>query len=216
MEPSKRGRPRSTDADRSILEAARDLLLEGGYDALNLAAVAERAGVAKQTVYRRWSSKSHLVAGAVLAGVLAPSGIAAVAVAGADPGVGAEAAEPREASDEPGGLHEWMRRLAASLESPANAATVRALAAAAADDDDDAARLYERFTGPTRRLLVEVLEAGRDRGEVRTDADLEAVADAVFGVALYRILARIDDPAAGIDSLATILVDGLAPRTATR
>ncbi|MFE6964192.1 TetR/AcrR family transcriptional regulator [Agromyces sp. NPDC057679] len=200
MEPSKRGRPRSTDADRAILEAARDLLLEAGYDGLNLAAVAERAGVAKQTVYRRWNSKSHLVAGAVLAGVLAPSGFPPDALAG-------------EASAAPADLRDWMHRLALSLESPANAATVRALAAAAADDDDDAARLYERFTGPTRRLLVDILESARSRGEVRDDANLEAVADAVFGVALYRILARIEAPASGIDSLATVIIDGLEPRT---
>lgn len=38
------------------------MLAEGGYGALNVDAVAERAGVAKTTVYRRWPSKGALIA----------------------------------------------------------------------------------------------------------------------------------------------------------
>lgn len=38
------------------------MLGESGYGALNVDAVAERAGVAKTTVYRRWPSKGALLA----------------------------------------------------------------------------------------------------------------------------------------------------------
>ena len=41
------------------------MLREGGYGALTVDAVAERAGVAKTTLYRRWPSKSTLVAAAL-------------------------------------------------------------------------------------------------------------------------------------------------------
>ncbi len=41
---------------------ARNMLAEGGYGALTIDAVAERAGVAKTTVYRRWPSKAALIA----------------------------------------------------------------------------------------------------------------------------------------------------------
>lgn len=46
----------------AVLRAAADLLVESGLEGLELAAVAERAGVGKSTVYRRWGSVPALVA----------------------------------------------------------------------------------------------------------------------------------------------------------
>jgi hypothetical protein len=57
-----RGRPRREGADEEILDVARTMLAEGGYGALNVDTLAERAGVAKTTVYRRWPSKGALIA----------------------------------------------------------------------------------------------------------------------------------------------------------
>ena len=57
-----RGRPRREGADEEILAVAREMLSAGGYAELNVDAVAERAGVAKTTVYRRWPSKGALIA----------------------------------------------------------------------------------------------------------------------------------------------------------
>ncbi len=59
-----RGRPRREGADEEILRAALELLREKGYGELTVDAVAERAGVAKTTLYRRWPSKQALVAAA--------------------------------------------------------------------------------------------------------------------------------------------------------
>ncbi len=60
-----RGRPRREGADDEILTVALAMLREQGYGALTVDAVAERAGVAKTTVYRRWPSKGALVAAAI-------------------------------------------------------------------------------------------------------------------------------------------------------
>lgn len=60
-----RGRPRREGADEEILSVALELLREKGYRDLTVDAVAERAGVAKTTVYRRWPSKGVLVAAAL-------------------------------------------------------------------------------------------------------------------------------------------------------
>ncbi len=57
-----RGRPRREGADAEILAAAREMLAEVGYRDLTVDAVAERVGVAKTTVYRRWPTKAALVA----------------------------------------------------------------------------------------------------------------------------------------------------------
>jgi AcrR family transcriptional regulator len=47
-------------ARRRILEAARKLFLERGFEAANLDEVAQRAGVAKGTIYRYFDSKAEL------------------------------------------------------------------------------------------------------------------------------------------------------------
>lgn len=69
---SPRGRPRREGADESILLGARALLAEVGYASLTVDAVAERVGVAKTTVYRRWPTKRELIAAALTATVSSP------------------------------------------------------------------------------------------------------------------------------------------------
>jgi len=58
---ARRGRPRSDRANRAILRAAQDLLIQNGYADLRLEHVAARAGVGKATIYRRWKSREALV-----------------------------------------------------------------------------------------------------------------------------------------------------------
>ncbi len=63
--PNGPGRPRSPAADRAILQAALKLFIEQGVDGASIEQIAERAGVARTTVYRRWSSKEELLAQAI-------------------------------------------------------------------------------------------------------------------------------------------------------
>ncbi len=49
-----------------VLEATLDVLARDGLAALSFEAVAERAGVSRTTIYRRWSSKNDLVRAALL------------------------------------------------------------------------------------------------------------------------------------------------------
>ncbi|MBU2663736.1 TetR/AcrR family transcriptional regulator [Actinoplanes bogorensis] len=46
----------------AVLQAAGDALVEDGFDKLDLAEIARRAGVGKTTVYRRWGTVAALVA----------------------------------------------------------------------------------------------------------------------------------------------------------
>jgi AcrR family transcriptional regulator len=59
------GRPRRIEVDRAIVAATLDILVEEGYTALTVEAVAARAGVGKTTLYRRWPSKDLLIADAL-------------------------------------------------------------------------------------------------------------------------------------------------------
>src|SRR5260370_26087252 len=62
-----RGRPRSQEADRAILTATVELLAERGLTAMSIEEVADRAGVGKTTIYRRWPSKGLLALDAFVA-----------------------------------------------------------------------------------------------------------------------------------------------------
>lgn len=59
------GRPRSQKSHRAILDATLELLAEQGFDGLSIEGVADRAGVGKTTIYRRWENKEALVSAAL-------------------------------------------------------------------------------------------------------------------------------------------------------
>jgi AcrR family transcriptional regulator len=64
--PSRGGRPRDPSRDGAIRSAILRVLADEGYAALTMDAVATEAGVGKATIYRRWRTKSQLVADAVV------------------------------------------------------------------------------------------------------------------------------------------------------
>lgn len=55
------GRPRNAAIDDAARMACRDLLIESGWEGTTLSAVADRAGVSRPALYRRWPTKTHLV-----------------------------------------------------------------------------------------------------------------------------------------------------------
>ena len=63
--PGRGGRPRDPSRDEVIRAAILQVLAESGYAGLTMDAVASAAGVGKATIYRRWRTKSDLVADAV-------------------------------------------------------------------------------------------------------------------------------------------------------
>ena len=62
-----RGRPRREGTDELVLDAAIRLLQQRSYTSITLESVGVAAGVAKTTLYRRWSSKAALVIDAIRA-----------------------------------------------------------------------------------------------------------------------------------------------------
>lgn len=59
------GRPLDPTRDTTILDATLELFSEVGWDGLTVADIAKRAKVGLSTIYRRWDSKSRLVAAAI-------------------------------------------------------------------------------------------------------------------------------------------------------
>lgn len=148
-----RGRPRDPAIDEAVLTATRALLVEVGCDQLSMVAIAERAGVGRPALYRRWPSKTHLVFEAVFGWQDAPA-----TVAGA-----------RDAD-------EWVRRSFAYTRElfarPEVKAALPWLLASLRDHPDLQAALWKEFGAPGVGMLERTLRAeGRDPADAAVDAN---------------------------------------------
>ena len=63
--PATVGRPRDPRVDDAVRAATLALLVEEGYQATSIQAIARRAGVSAPTVYRRWANKAEVIEEAV-------------------------------------------------------------------------------------------------------------------------------------------------------
>lgn len=66
------GRPRSAAADMAVRHAVRQVVAAEGYLGASIEGVAARSGVAKSTIYRRFSSKAEMVFDALIHGAKIP------------------------------------------------------------------------------------------------------------------------------------------------
>lgn len=173
---ARRGRPRDAGVDRRVLSAACGLLHAGGYAALNMDDVAERAAVAKTTLYRRWPTKDHL----------------AVAVAAEILG---EVPIP-DTGDLRHDLTEFAAELAASLNrlrmaghsgGGASAGLAAELVAAAARHRD-IGELVRAMYAQRHALARTRLRRACEREGLREDIDHGVLIDQLAGPIYYRIL----------------------------
>jgi AcrR family transcriptional regulator len=161
---------RSESSHRAIIAATQELLVEVGYRELTIEGVAARAGVGKQTIYRWWPSRAALTLEAYLGGsddVLQPP-----------PDSGAVCEDVRE-------LLGW---LVAVLAEPIGGRVLAGLIADLQHDPELAERFHRDVVPTRRRAMLEALERGRERGELRADADLELAVDVLHGAVFYRLL----------------------------
>ena len=66
---ARRGRPRRAATDAAIIRAAVEAITELGVERTSLTEVADRAGVARATIYLRWPTRSALIGAAARATV---------------------------------------------------------------------------------------------------------------------------------------------------
>jgi AcrR family transcriptional regulator len=185
-------RRRSEKSRAAIFAATRELALERGFDKLTIEAVAAKAGVGKQTIYRWWPSRAVLVADVLLEDF----GSMDLAV----PSSGNLTAD----------LIAWARALARSLTTGDFSTSLRILTASAMEDAQTAERLHATFGEPIHTSI---------RGRLQADGGLDealahAAADAIVGGVVYPILNQgTDYPPARAELLARIILDGLPIRT---
>ena len=162
LNPSRR---RSEKSRRAIVTATRELLLERGFDGLTIEAVAARAGVGKQTIYRWWPSRPALVADVMLED--ADRILASV----------------NRTDDLSADLVGWVGKLVASLTTVRGSAMLRTLTVACMEHEETAVKLRAGFSAPLHDTVrTRILADGIDA------ATAESAADAIVGGVVYPIL----------------------------
>ncbi|MGO4418625.1 TetR/AcrR family transcriptional regulator [Streptomyces sp. MCAF7] len=165
--PARRtGRPRSAEADRAILGATRAALVELGWSKLTMGDVAARAGVAKTTLYRRWTNKSELVVDAVAALLDEQLEL---------PDLGSLRAD----------VEETVLRFAALLTRPEAGTSLMAVVAEATRDEALRERIRTTIVNRQKRLVLLGRERAQARGELPRETDPAAAArtaDMIFDV----------------------------------
>ena len=166
-------RRRSQRARDAILDAAAELLGEVGYSKLTVEAIAARAGVGKQTIYRWWPSKASVVFDVFTRLT------------------GAEAGTPLpDTGDLATDLKAVFRATPDEFADPTMDRTTRAFTAEIQHDEEFAQAVAERLTRPNGEAILNRLRSGRDAGQIAPDADLELAVEMINGPIHHRWLLR--------------------------
>jgi AcrR family transcriptional regulator len=190
--PRRPGRPVEARPREAAIQATLDLVAKHGISGLTTNAVAERAGISKATMYRRWRSKRELLVDAVAA-LVSDIGVPDTGTTHAD-------------------LLELMRNAVRVYSGSLEAGVMPSLVDAMSRDAELAAAVRTTFLTRRRAVLRTVLERGVRRGDLRADLDVELALDVLGGPLFYRLLVTggpIDEQLA--EGVADLIVRGFAP-----
>lgn len=160
---------RSERARAAVLTAAAELVAEVGYGGTTVEAIAARAGVGKQTIYRWWPSKGAVVFDAFLAASEHEGGLAL-------PDTGDLAAD----------LRAVLRPTSDELADPGADRTFRALLAEILNDPALHAEYRARLLDPLLEATRDRLRKAREAGQLAPDADLDLAIELFYGPLNYR------------------------------
>ncbi len=133
-------------------------------------AIAKRAGVSKETLYRWWRSKTEVILDAL-----------------------AQRGQQTIPLPDTGTLRDDLRAfLRATVDSadPATRQLLHAIASAAASDETTADQVRDRFLATRRAALGQILERAVSRGEIARDYSALAI-DLIYGSMWYRLIFRV-------------------------
>ena len=161
------GRPRDERIDTEVVSAVLGALRSGGYSAVTIDGIARKVKRARTSIYRRWPSKRHLVAYAVLS----------------------------EMGDNPaadtGALREDLEAAVETLLKAFAGPLGQALAGLIADmaqDPELAQTIRQEVLAARRKSMREAFARARSRREIRADLDVELALDILTSPFYFRTL----------------------------
>lgn len=169
-----RGRPRDPAADTAVLRAALELFVEHGIEGASFEQIAKRAGVARTTVYRRWSCREDLLAQAIEAAREAPERWLATI----------DRVPPKR-------LTGW---LVDALSETVTRRDYRKIVAKLIGSVPNSPKLmsvyWNTYLLPRRKMVAAVMDRARARGLLPEGADPEFLQDMIGGAIMYHLLVR--------------------------
>jgi AcrR family transcriptional regulator len=186
------GRPRDARVDRAIVNSTLELMAECGVRDLRMDDVAERAGVGKAAIYRRYRSKDELITDAVA------TLVSEITI----PDTGSTRAD----------LLALMTQAVDLYSAPLAAKLMPAVIEEARRNTELASVVRDNFLAERRAALGEVLKRGMRRGDLRSGLDLELALDVLGGAIFYRLLVTggpMDQQLA--EGIVELILQGFAP-----
>ncbi|WP_057763039.1 TetR/AcrR family transcriptional regulator [Cytobacillus praedii] len=164
----KRGRPRNVEAQKSILSASYELLLENGFQFVTVDRIAERAQVSKATIYKWWPNKAAVVMDGFL-----------------------YAASERLSVPDTGSAYNDIQIHATNLTrflTSKEGTIIKQLLGEGQFDSGLADAYRDRYFRPRRLEARSLLEKGIDRGELKKNLNIDICIDLIYGPIFYRLL----------------------------
>jgi AcrR family transcriptional regulator len=160
-----------------------DISREVGFARLTVEAIAARAGVGKQTIYRWWPSKAIVLLEAL------------------DEQAATDAATFPDTDDLLDDLRTMVTIVARLQARESFRPHLTALLGEAQQDPELRTALLERFIQPRRAPILARLRRGQDAGQLPKSVDVDTVLEMIFGALYHRLLLRtgpLDDDYAAL------------------
>jgi len=183
-------RRRCQRARQAVLTALADLLTEQPLSAISIEAIAKRAGVGKQTIYRWYPDRASLFIDLYDSDVASRVSI---------PDMGSLEKELNELS-----LRTWEM-----WRETARGKAVRHLIATAQSNEQSLSQLQDSFMPKQRRFIEQLLNRAIERGEIKR-LKCDAFIDLLIGFHWYHLLTNTLDDESAIPLMISILLKGLS------
>ncbi|XVQ14606.1 TetR/AcrR family transcriptional regulator [Spirillospora sp. CA-255316] len=154
--------PRPRSSESAVIRATLDLIAEHGVTAVTVEAVADRSGVSRPTIYRRWGSRDSLIRASYSWMLRSPAEMDTGSVRG--------------------DLIALLRQLVGYL----NRVRVFPSLMEAAARDPELAAMREEAERGARVTYERVLRRGVERGELPADVDVRLFTELVVSPFVYR------------------------------
>ena len=161
------GAPRDASIDRAVVDTVLIELRRSGYRSITMEGIARKIGRARASLYRRWPSKRHLVAYAV------------VTELGANP------------SPDTGSLRQDLMAAVKTLITGFHGALGPALAGLVGEMADDAVlarTIRKEVLAKRRRSIRAAFKRGIKRGELQSGVNIELLMDMLTAPFYFRAL----------------------------
>ncbi|WP_299570017.1 TetR/AcrR family transcriptional regulator [uncultured Williamsia sp.] len=162
------GRPRDSSIDDAILDEAARMVVENGYGATTIDAVARAAGTTRPAVYRRYASLAQIVSAAMSSRLVFAPAV--------------------DSGDLPTDLRRIQQAQVAFFTDPLVVKALPGLIEESSRNETLRTRLLDDVMAPRRAAVATAIDQAAARGEIEVGHNVEHVADLLIGPLMLRTL----------------------------